>query len=187
MFTTVTQSKPNNMNTIRNLLMFAVILKPLAGSADQISVRYDKAQVKERLSVVAPKAKCTLTDAGIRVEYNTEQKSIYPRLKDGSSGKQLVVIEAPQLDGWLLDVAFRPGPYHAALYRPAMLNLAKPRPTNEPREEAPYFRTAMLYHAAVDEHVIVYARFGEKADLGLIKAVYQAVRALVQDLPKSSE
>ncbi|MGO9200413.1 MAG: hypothetical protein ACLQM8_07720 [Limisphaerales bacterium] len=175
------------MKTVRNILLFTFVVGQLSTAYAQAAPRFDVLQLKERILKIAPQAECRGSNDVISVTYNVEQKSVHPRLKDGGTAKQLVVMDLPKSDGWFVHVAFQKGPYGGALYRPPILNLAKPKPTDEPREEPPYFRPAVAYRPAADEHIVVNVAFGEKADLNALKAVYRVLSTRIQGLPELSD
>ena len=112
--------------------------------------------------------------------YHVDKKVVHPKLKDGSTGKQSITVEVPQDDGWLVEVSRADHPYHAQLYRPGVLDLTAPRPG----AQGPHYRTAATEETRSRGSIVVDIGFGEKADLNLVKKVYEKLAAAIEELPK---
>jgi len=161
--------------TLTCLLIVSSPLRLLAGASP-----LDQQSLSQTIRGVAPASECQVQPQSVRVAYHVDKKVVHPKLKDGSTGKQSITVEVPQDDGWLVEVSRADHPYHAQLYRPGVLDLTAPRPG----AQGPHYRTAATEETRSRGSIVVDIGFGEKADLNLVKKVYEKLAAAIEELPK---
>lgn len=165
------------------LLTFGLIISSSSRLCGGEIAPFDQKSLSEAVRSVAPSAECLVEPLRVRVAYHVDKKSIQPELKDGSIGKQPVVVDVPQEDGWLIDVQQADHPYLAQVHRPDILDLA----AANPGAHGPHYRTAVTKRTQSGGSIVIGIAFGEKADLNLVKKIYHKLATEIGDLPKAND